>query len=183
MDQDGCALPQRAGFKGEVNDEQRPHDMGERVPFDRSTEVACSIQWELHNDPELKMRQIGTRVGLGEATIRSWMKQQSSPTLDSIRKVAEGMHPEGRYADPLEWLEAGRQYLNYLIARLEQLELWERRQAVRARLGPTAGVDEVLEVIEEEIPEELRGELLRRLRAGGKKEEARDDAGGGVYPR
>ncbi|MCP4661856.1 MAG: hypothetical protein GY856_41160 [bacterium] len=145
----------------------------------RSGEVACSIQWEMHNDPKLKVRQIGKRVGLGEATIRSWMQQQASPTLESIRKVAEGLHPQGRYADPLEWLEAGRQYLNYLIARLEQLELWERRQAVRAKLGPTASVDEVLEVIQEELPEELREELGRRLRAGGKKEEPRDDAGGG----
>ncbi|MCP4548519.1 MAG: hypothetical protein GY835_18845, partial [bacterium] len=85
----------------------------------RSTEVACSIQWELHNDPKLKVRQIGSRAGLGEATIRSWLKQQTSPSLESIRKVAQGLHPEGRYADPLEWLEAGRQYFNYLSARLE----------------------------------------------------------------
>lgn len=44
-------------------------------------------------------------------------------------------------------------------------EHWERRQAMRARLASTAAVDVVHEVIEEDLPAELHGDLLRRLEA------------------
>ncbi|MCP4661855.1 MAG: hypothetical protein GY856_41155 [bacterium] len=135
-----------------------------------SREVMCSIQWELHNDPKLSVRQIAHRAGMGESSIRSWLEHNSSPTLESIRRVARGLHPEGRYSDPIEWLKAGRQFLNHLISRLEQMERWERRQALRAKLGSTAAVDVVLEVIEEDLPEELLGELARRLEARPKED-------------
>ncbi|MCP4548515.1 MAG: hypothetical protein GY835_18825 [bacterium] len=125
----------------------------------------CSIQWELHNDPELSVRRIAHRAGMGESSIRSWLEHDSSPTLESVRKVARGLHPDGRYSDPVEWLKAGRQFLNQLISRLDQLERWERRQAARDRRAATAAVDVVQEVIEEDLPDELLGELVRRLEA------------------
>ncbi len=138
----------------------------------RSMEVMCSIQWEFHNHPEISVRQIARRAGIGESTIRAWMEQRSSPTLDSIRRVARGLHPDGRYAEPNEWLEAGRRFLDHLSSRLEQMEQWERRQALRARLGPATTVDAVLEVIREDLPDELLEELMRRLEDGHKQEKS-----------
>ncbi len=84
--------------------------------------------------------------------------------------MARGLHPEGRYAEPNEWLEAGRRFLGHLSSRLEQMEQWERRQALRAKFGPATTVEAVLEVIREDLPGELLEELMRRLEAGRKQE-------------
>jgi hypothetical protein len=111
----------------------------------RSMQVACAIEMELSSGaPRRNLRRLALGTSVGDNTIRDWMRGDSTPTWDAIKTLVADLHPEGRLSDPLEWLLAGRAYLESLVARLEEL--------ARARLA-------------EEIEAGVRAELKNRVDA------------------
>lgn len=134
----------------------------------RSRDVLCALDMELHSRPHLSIRRISILAPVSETTINGWIKDASSPTWELICGLARDLHPQSPLGDPLVWLQAGREHLQSLIDRRDEMARARHQAAVaaalREELNATSTAEAMLAVVRD-LPAPVLEELIERIAA------------------
>lgn len=140
-----------------------------------STDVVAAIEMELSRDSQLSRNEIASRSAVGDSTLKGWLEGTSSPTLRSVQKVAQALHPDGRLHDHISWIQAGREWLLSKERELESFRLERRKLAVveaaKADLEGRWTADAILECLDRLEPL-VRAKVARGLADLVQKDEA-----------
>ncbi|MCP4663857.1 MAG: hypothetical protein GY856_51390 [bacterium] len=131
-------------------------------------DLICAIDMELHWHPELTVHRMSIITTVSETTINGWIRDLSSPTWELICALATGLHPRDPLGDPLAWLEAGREHLNSLVERRDELAREHRdaalAAALRQQLSSTSTAEAMLVAVAD-LPATVLRELIDMLSA------------------